>query len=56
MVVMTMKVAQPKVRTGWAVRNRTGQVVVIYEGREALGAAKEWAEARGYAVEAVALD
>jgi hypothetical protein len=52
----TMKSMQSKVRTGWAVRNRTGQVVVIYEGQDALAAAKEWAESRGFAVEAVTLD
>jgi hypothetical protein len=47
---------QTRVRTGWAVRNRTGQVVVIYEGRDALTAAKEWAQTRGYQVEAVSFD
>lgn len=45
-----------ELRVGWAVRNRTGHVVVIFEGRAAQGAAEEWAGLRGYAVDAVSLD
>jgi hypothetical protein len=44
------------VRSSWAVRNRTGQVVVIFDGASARSAAQEWAAARGYRVESVALD
>ncbi len=42
-------------RVGWAVRNRAGQVVVIYEGVTAEAAAQEWADDRRYTVEAVTL-
>lgn len=42
-------------RVGWAVRNRAGQVVVIYEGITAEVAAQEWAADRDYTVEAVTL-
>lgn len=45
-----------KVRSGWAVRNRTGQVVVIFDGSRAKSAAEEWAELRGYQIESVVLD
>lgn len=45
-----------ELRVGWAVRNRTGQVVVIFEGKTAQSAAEEWAGLRGYAVDAVSLD
>ena len=44
------------VRTGWVVRNRAGQVVVIYEGGAAQASAEEWAGGRGYQVESVSLD
>ena len=42
-------------RVGWAVRNRAGQVVVIYEGVSAQTAAQEWADDRSYTIEAVTL-
>jgi len=42
-------------RVGWAVRNRAGQVVVIYEGATARAVAEEWAADREYTVEAVTL-
>jgi hypothetical protein len=45
-----------KVRSSWAVRNRAGQVVVIFDGTQARVAAEEWAIARGYQVESVVLD
>lgn len=48
--------AAADLRVGWAVRNRTGQVVVIFEGKTAQIAAEEWAGVRGYAVDAVSLD
>lgn len=44
-----------QVRNSWAVRNRAGQVVVIFEGTGARAAAEEWALSRGYRVESVAL-
>jgi hypothetical protein len=44
-----------RVRNSWAVRNRTGQVVVIFEGAGAREAASEWAASRGYRVESVSL-
>ena len=45
-----------KTHTSWAVRNRNGQVVVIFEGSSARAAAEEWAAARGFRVESVVLD
>jgi hypothetical protein len=45
-----------KVRNSWAVRNRAGQVVVIFDGARARAAAQEWASQRGYQVESVAID
>lgn len=42
-------------RVGWAVRNRVGQVVVIYEGATAQAVAQEWASDRDYTIEAVTL-
>lgn len=42
-------------QVGWAVRNRAGQVVVIYAGASAQAVAEEWASDRDYTVEAVAL-
>jgi hypothetical protein len=45
-----------RVRSSWAVRNRAGQVVVIFEGTNARTAATEWADARGYHVESVVLN
>lgn len=45
-----------KVRASWAVRNRAGQVVVIFDGTQARVAAEEWASARGYRVESVVFD
>ena len=45
-----------KTQASWAVRNRTGQVVVIFEGGTARAAAEEWAAARGLRVESVVLD
>jgi hypothetical protein len=44
------------VRNSWAVRNRVGQVVVIFEGTGARAAAQEWASTRGYRVESVPVD
>lgn len=44
-----------KAQTSWAVRNRTGQVVVIFDGRDAKAAAEEWAGIRGYRIESVAV-
>ena len=44
-----------KTRQSWAVRNWAGQVVVIFEGTGARAAAFEWADSRGYHVEAVAV-
>lgn len=43
------------IRVGWAVRDRAGQVVVIYEGATAQAVAEEWASDRRYTVEAVTL-
>lgn len=45
-----------KTQSSWAVRNRAGQVVVIFEGGSARTAAQEWAATRGYRVESVVLD
>ena len=45
-----------KMRTSWAVRNRAGQVVVIFDGTQARTAAEEWATARGYRVESAVID
>jgi hypothetical protein len=45
-----------KVRSSWAVRNRAGQVVVIFDGTQARTVAEEWASARGYRVESVEVD
>lgn len=42
-------------QVGWAVRNRAGQVVVIYEGVTAQAVAQEWASDRDYTVEPVTL-
>jgi hypothetical protein len=44
-----------RVQSSWAVRNRTGQVVVIFEGTGAREAASEWAATRGYRVESISL-
>ena len=47
---------KPQTQTSWAVRNRAGQVVVIFEGGTARAAAEEWAAVRGFRVESVVLD
>jgi hypothetical protein len=44
------------VRTGWVVRNRSGQVVVIFEGHGARTAADEWAKMHHCSVDPVELD
>ncbi|HEV7888446.1 MAG TPA: hypothetical protein VGO92_12875 [Acidimicrobiales bacterium] len=51
----TMMAMATKAQTSWAVRNRTGQVVVIFDGRDAKAAAEEWAGIRGYRIESVAV-
>ena len=40
------------VKTGWAVRNGEGRVLVIFTGADAREAAADWAE-RGYEVSEV---
>jgi hypothetical protein len=46
--------AATAVRSGWVVRNRAGQVVVIFQGADAEQAAHDW-EPQGYRVEVVEL-
>ncbi|HZQ28817.1 MAG TPA: hypothetical protein VFA94_14065 [Acidimicrobiales bacterium] len=41
------------VHKGWVVRNKTGQVVVIFEGRDAHEAAQRWVGSKGYQVDEV---